>query len=214
MDRIRNPGTVVLVTGAARGPGADIARAAAAAGARVALLDRDGPGARSLAAALGPCRALACPADVFDADAVEDTVERVERDLGPIGVLVNVAGILRPGPAPAAPLGEGWADAFPVRATGVFLVSRAVARRMVPRRSGAIVTVASDEAVLVPRPRMSVGAVSGATAVQFTRCLGRELAEYGIRCEVVVPGDASGAAPASVTRLYRLTRLARLQGVA
>jgi 2,3-dihydro-2,3-dihydroxybenzoate dehydrogenase len=212
MDRIRNPGTVVLVTGAARGPGADIARALAAAGTRVAVLDRDAASARALAAALGPRRALACPADVFDGDAVEDAVERAERDLGPIGVLVNVAGILRPGPAPAALCEDGWADTFAVSATGVFLVSRAVARRMVPRRTGAIVTVASDAAVRVPGPRLSVGAASGATAVQFTRCLGRELAEFGIRCEVVALGDI--AAPGAPERLSGLARLTRLQGVA
>ncbi|GAA2413017.1 hypothetical protein GCM10010191_23380 [Actinomadura vinacea] len=204
MDRPLIPGTVALVTGAARGAGADIARALAAAGAHVVVLDRDAAGAGAAAAALGPRRALACPADVFDGDAVEDGVERAERELGPIGVLVNVAGIVRPGPPPGALCEDGWADAFAVNATGVFLVSRAVARRMVPRRSGWILTVASDTAVQVPRPRLSVRAASGATAVQFTRCLGRELAEFGVRCEVVAP-DAAGTA---------LTALTRLRGVA
>ncbi|GAA3982620.1 hypothetical protein GCM10023085_76040 [Actinomadura viridis] len=220
MDGTGGPRPVAFVTGAAGGVGAAVARALAAAGAAVAVVDRDAAGAAAVAAGLGPGRALACPADVFDGDAVEDAVERAERELGPIGVLVNVAGIRRPVtprttaadhavPDRALPdgglgdhglLDHGLLDhgggTFAVRATGVFLVSRAVARRMVSRRSGSIVTVDTGppDPGGRPGPPLSARAVCGAAAVQFTRCLGDELAAYGIRCAVVPPGATEAAA--------------------
>ncbi|MEW2357018.1 SDR family NAD(P)-dependent oxidoreductase [Spirillospora sp. NPDC029432] len=190
MDGTPLAGTAALVTGAGRGVGAALARTLAAAGARVAVLDRDAAVARAVAAEIGPGRAIACAADVFDGDAVGDAVERAERELGPIGLLVNVAGIEPPG-------------AFAVDATGVFLVSREVARRMVTRRTGSIVTVTDEPAagVRFPRARRTPGAAS--TAAQFTRCLGAELAGYGIRCDAVPMGRAR----AEIVRLALAGRL-------
>lgn len=125
--------------------------------------------------------------DVRDAAAVERAVAEIEERLGPIGVLVNVAGVLRPAPVVEI-ADEDWADTFAVNAGGVFHASRAVARRMVPRRAGSIVTVGSNAAG-VPRTRLAAYAAAKAAAAQFTRCLGLELAEYGIRCNVVSPGS-------------------------
>ncbi|POM23705.1 2,3-dihydro-2,3-dihydroxybenzoate dehydrogenase [Actinomadura rubteroloni] len=183
-------GTTALVTGAGGGIGAAVARALAAAGASVAALDRDADAAERTAADL-PGPALALPADVADPAAVEAAVDRAERDLGPLGVLVNTAGILRP--APVLDLADAdWAATFAVNATGVLLASRAVARRMVPRRAGAIVTVGSN-AARVPRARIAAYAAAKAAAVQFTKCLGLELAAHGIRCNVVSPGSTGTA---------------------
>lgn len=67
-------------------------------------------------------------------------------------------------------------------------MSRAVARRMIRRRAGTIVTVSSN-AAYVPRMRMAAYAASKAASTAFTKCLGLELAEYGIRCNVVSPGS-------------------------
>src|SRR5690606_1944283 len=83
---------------------------------------------------------------------------------------------------------EEWQRTFAVNTTGVFNMCRAVAKRMVPRRRGAIVTVSSNAAG-VPRHGMSAYAASKAAATSFTKCLGLELAEYGIRCNVVAPGS-------------------------
>jgi 2,3-dihydro-2,3-dihydroxybenzoate dehydrogenase len=133
----------------------------------------------------GVCEAF--PADVADAGSVAGTVERVEERLGPVGILVNVAGVL--------PLGaileltdEQWAAAFAVNTHGVFAMSRTVARGMKQRRAGSIVTVSSN-AGFVPRVGMAAYASSKAAATTFTKCLGLELAEYGIRCNVVSPGS-------------------------
>lgn len=130
-------GRVALVTGAAQGIGAAVVSALAGRGGRVAVLDA--------AECRRPDAGLAIPADVRDAAAVEDAVDRVERELGPIGILVNVAGILRIGSI-LAMRDEDWAATWDVNATGVLRVSRAVARRMVPRRRGSIVTVGSNAA--------------------------------------------------------------------
>jgi 2,3-dihydro-2,3-dihydroxybenzoate dehydrogenase len=183
---------VALVTGAAQGIGAAVARALAGE-ASIAALDRQEEGLSSLVEELRArgCRAAAFPADVSDSAAVEAAVERIERELGPIGILVNVAGVLRM--APAVSLSdEDWAATFAVNTHGVFHVSRAVARRMVPRQSGAIVTVGSNAAG-VPRMQMAAYAASKAASTMFTKCLGLELAQHGIRCNVVSPGSTDTA---------------------
>lgn len=182
-------GNVVLVTGAAQGIGRAVAHAVTAHGARVALLDANEDGLKPVAAELTAAGhgALGYPADVRDAAAVEEAVAAAERDLGPIGVLVNVAGVLRPGPIVEL-TDEDWRRTFAVNTDGVFHVSRAVTRRMVTRRSGVVVTVGSNAAG-VPRMHMGAYAASKAATVMFTKCLGLELAEYGIRCNVVSPGS-------------------------
>ena len=171
-------GRVAVVTGAAQGIGEAVARALTVAGARVAALDVNAERIERVAAELGS--AVAYPCQVADSAAVDDVVARVEADLGPIELLVNVAGVLCSG-AVVAISDDDWARTFAVNTDGVFHLSRAVARRMIPRRSGAIVTVGSNAAG-VPRMNMSAYAASKAVfAAQFTKCLGLELAPYGIR---------------------------------
>jgi 2,3-dihydro-2,3-dihydroxybenzoate dehydrogenase len=70
----------------------------------------------------------------------------------------------------------------------VFHVARALARRMKERRRGALVTVSSNAAG-IPRHAMAAYAASKAAATMFTRCLGLELAPFGIRCNIVAPGS-------------------------
>jgi 2,3-dihydro-2,3-dihydroxybenzoate dehydrogenase len=183
---------VALVTGAAQGIGAAVARALAG-DAVIAALDVQEGKVAALVAELRERggRAAAFAADVGDSAAVERVVETIERELGPIGVLVNVAGVLRTGPAVSFS-DEDWAATFAVNTHGVFHVSRAVARRMVPRRSGVIVTVGSN-ASGVPRMQMAAYAASKAASTMFTKCLGLELAQYNIRCNVVSPGSTDTA---------------------
>ncbi|MER5767145.1 2,3-dihydro-2,3-dihydroxybenzoate dehydrogenase [Streptomyces sp. NPDC001985] len=188
-------GRVALVTGAGQGIGAAVTEALTALGATVAATDRAAGPVSAVASALtgkfagdpGAGRVRAYPLDVTDARAVEDTVARVEDELGPVGVLVNVAGVLRTAPV-VEMTDRDWADTFAVNTTGVFHLSRAVVARMTPRRSGCVVTVASNAAG-IPRPRMAAYAASKAAAVMFTKCLGLESARDGIRCNVVAPGS-------------------------
>jgi len=172
-------GKVAIVSGAAQGIGAAVVKALAERGAVVAGFDVKDAKAAGIA--------LALPVDVSDSAQVDAAVEQVERELGPVDILVNVAGILRAMPA-LAMSDDDWERTLGVNAGGVFRLCRAVAARMVPRRGGVIVTVASN-ASSVPRQQMAAYAASKAASTQFTRCLGLELAEYGIRCNIVSPGS-------------------------
>jgi 2,3-dihydro-2,3-dihydroxybenzoate dehydrogenase len=180
---------VALVTGAAGGIGAAITATLAGRGATVAAVDRNAEGLREVVGRLVDkgLRVEATTSDVTASAAVESTVDAVERRLGPIDYLVNAAGVLRLGSA-CELSDDDWAVSMAVNAGGVFHMCRAVANRMVPRRCGAIVTVASN-AARTARMRMSAYAASKAAVTAFTKCLGLELAGYGIRCNVVAPGS-------------------------
>ncbi|GLW70750.1 2,3-dihydro-2,3-dihydroxybenzoate dehydrogenase [Kitasatospora phosalacinea] len=181
--------TIALVTGAAGGIGAAVVRALAEQGTPVAALDRDEAGLRQVVAALTAegLPVTAHPTDVSDRKAVDGTVDRVERELGPIDRLVNAAGVLRLGEVRDYSA-EDWAATFAVNVNGVFHVSRAVVDRMIPRGRGALVTVASN-AARTPRAEMAAYAASKAAASMFTKSLGLEVAKYGIRCNLVAPGS-------------------------
>lgn len=178
-----------MVSGAGQGIGAAVAEALACEGMLVAGLDIDPVRVEAVATEqrLHGRRMVPFTVDVADRAAVDGAVKAIEHDLGPIGVLVNVAGILRPSTAIDA-TDEDWAATFAVNANGVFHLSQAVARYMVPRGSGSIVTVGSNAAG-VPRTGMAAYAASKAAATMFTRCLGLELAASGIRCNIVSPGS-------------------------
>ncbi|GLZ29314.1 2,3-dihydro-2,3-dihydroxybenzoate dehydrogenase [Lentzea sp. NBRC 105346] len=178
-------GKIGIVTGAAGGIGEALTLALAESGATVAAVDVHDEPLRALERKAGSVTGFA--ADVASAEAVESIVDQVEQTLGPISFLVNGAGVLRAAKALSL-TAEDWAKTFSVNVDGVFHFSTAVARRMVPRRSGAIVTVASN-AASVPRMHMAAYGASKAAATAFTKNLGLELAEHGIRCNVVAPGS-------------------------
>jgi len=181
----RGAAAVAVVTGAAGGIGRAIVTGLSGAGYLVAAVDRvGGPGLH--------CHLV----DVTDPVAVEELVAAVEAELGPIEVLVNAAGLLRVGDVLTAGAGD-FAAMLAVNVQAVDLVSRAVARRMVPRGRGGIVTVSSNAAG-VPRAGMAAYGASKAAATLYTKSLGLELAEFGIRCNVVAPGTTRTAMLATV----------------
>jgi 2,3-dihydro-2,3-dihydroxybenzoate dehydrogenase len=186
-------GKVAAVTGAAGGIGAAVARRLAAAGAVVAALDVDAERLSTVIGKLtaGGARVRPYTVDVADSAAVDEAFEQIERDLGPIGVLANVAGVLRSGPVTGLD-DATWAEVMRVNLDGVLHCSRAAARGMVPRGEGAIVTVASN-AGSVARSDLAAYSASKAAAAAFTKCLGLELAPHGIRCNVVSPGSTNTA---------------------
>lgn len=177
------------MTGAGRGIGAAVAAVLAREGRPVTLLDVDGPALRATTRRLTDAghEAIGTVCDVRDVGAVEAAVVAAEERLGPVEVLANVAGVLRPG-AVLELDDAAWADTFAVNVFGVLHVSRAVARRMVPRGRGAIITVGSNAAG-VPRAGMAAYAASKAASAHLLRCLGLELAGHGIRCNTVAPGS-------------------------
>lgn len=181
--------SVALVTGAAGGIGEAIAKELAKTGMFVALIDKELNGLEKLEQEL--CRdgyfVAAYPLDICNRSAVEQTVEAIEKEIGPIEILVNVAGVMRMGTVNRLQ-NDDWDEAFAVNSTGVFNLSRAVSKRMMPRERGSIVTVGSN-ASITPRIALSAYAASKAAATMFMKCLGLELAEYNIRCNIVSPGS-------------------------
>jgi len=173
-------GKIALITGASGGIGAALVAALEVEGARVIATDLD-------VASLPASGIVRETLDVASSDAVEALVEKIEADLGPIDIGVSVAGIVATGLVTDTTDAD-WQRVFAVNAEGVFHLGRALARRMTPRRRGSIVTVSSNAAG-IPRHGMAAYAASKAAATMFTRCLGLELAPYGIRCNIVAPGS-------------------------
>jgi 2,3-dihydro-2,3-dihydroxybenzoate dehydrogenase len=181
-------GQHVLVTGAASGIGAVLAHGLLQAGARVTALDREAAGLASLrSAASAPQQLMALAVDVSVAAEVEAAVAQAELALGPIERLACVAGVLQMGRVTELSDAQ-WQQAMAINAGGVFHTCRAVARRMIERQRGAIVNVSSN-AARTPRMGMAAYAASKAAVTQFSHCLALELAEHGIRCNVVSPGS-------------------------
>jgi 2,3-dihydro-2,3-dihydroxybenzoate dehydrogenase len=182
---------VAVVTGGARGIGLAVGRALLQQGERVALFDRD---AAALGQALGELeREGFAPridvVDVSDAAAVEHAVSEVERELGAIGLAVNVAGVLRTGRLVELSDAD-WQATFETNVNGAFYLFRSIGRRMQLRRAGNLVAVGSN-AGAVPRSEMGAYAASKAALLALVRCLGLELAEAGIRCNLVSPGSTT-----------------------
>lgn len=181
-------GKIALVTGAAGGVGLAVVAGLVDEGARVVAIDRDPEALAALAARWPDAASVrSVQLDITDAAAVDALVAEVESDWGAIDIGINVAGVLHIAPVVDTDETE-WDRVFDVNARAVFVVSRALARVMKPRARGCLVTVSSNAAG-IPRQGMAAYAASKAAATMFTRCLGLELASYGIRCNIVAPGS-------------------------
>lgn len=184
-------GKIAFVTGAAGGIGVAVVTSLLDEGVGVVAVDLDEVRPRLPDAYRGHAALHTQVLDVRDAAAVDAAVVGVEQTVGPIDLGVNVAGVLSTTRIVETDV-EAWRRVFAVNVDGVFHVSRALARVMIPRRRGAMVTVGSNAAG-VPRLGMGPYAASKAASTMFTRCLGLELAEFGIRCNIVAPGSTRTA---------------------
>jgi 3-oxoacyl-[acyl-carrier protein] reductase len=180
-------GKVALVTGGSRGIGAAIARELAEAGARVAVNYRAGQEAAENLA--GQISGLAVQADVSSADEVQSLVERVESEFGDLDILVNNAGITRD-TLIARMSDEDWETVIDTNLRGTFNTARAVARKMLRRRSGAIVNLSSVVGVH-GNPGQANYAASKAGIIGLTKALARELGSRGVRVNAIAPGYIS-----------------------
>ena len=179
-----------LVTGAAGGLGAAIASRLARDGYRVAIVDTDEAAARAQAARLPNAASFA--ADVTDEAAIEAVLDA----FGDVpDVLVNNAGIVRFGPLLEHSVAD-FRKVLDVNLTGTFIVTCAVARRMVARGSGAIVNITSLNAV-APSPDAGAYPASKAGVALLTQHFALALGPHGIRVNAVAPGfiDAGMSAP-------------------
>ncbi|MGE5226734.1 MAG: SDR family NAD(P)-dependent oxidoreductase [Planctomycetaceae bacterium] len=180
-------GRVALVTGGGTGLGAAVCRALGAAGAAVGVnYSRSARDAEAVAASLP--RATAVRADVRDEEQVAATVAAVERDLGPIDLLVNNAGVTVYVPFEDLDgvTREDWDAILGVNVLGAWQCARAVAAGMRARGRGAIVNVASDSAFTLDGSSIPY-VVAKAAVVALTHTLARALAP-DIRVNAVAPG--------------------------
>ena len=179
---MRLEGKTAIVTGAGSGFGAGIARKFAAEGAHVIVADLNAEAARGVAREIGGA-ALSC--DVADAASVASMIAAAER-LGPVGILVNNAGITHL-PAPLEAVSEADFDrVFAVNCKSVYLTARVLVPLMKGRGAGAILNVAST-AGLSPRPRLNWYNASKGWMITATKAMAVELAPAGIRVNAICP---------------------------
>jgi NAD(P)-dependent dehydrogenase (short-subunit alcohol dehydrogenase family) len=187
-------GQVALVTGGGRGIGRAISVTLASSGAAVAVLARSpdqlAETVRLITASGG--RAIACPADVTDRQAVEQAVDEVGRRLGPIDLLVNNAGQGRPfGPLAEVDPDEWW-RCVEVNLRGPMLCSHLVLHGMIARRRGRIINVVSGAGTRAI-PALSAYVTGKAALIRLTENLATEVKSQGITVFAMQPGTVRTA---------------------
>jgi 3-oxoacyl-[acyl-carrier protein] reductase len=186
-DPLPLAGRVALVTGAGSGIGRATAVRLATDGAAVGCLDRTVEKVRETAAmvdALGGS-AVAVEADVTDAEAVARAVAGVVGRFGPVGIVVNNAGVPGSGRFAEIDFAE-WRRVLDVHVDGTFHVTQAVLPGMLAAGWGRVITIAS-EAVWLGHTSVQY-ATAKAALVGFTRALARQVAGSGVLVNAVAPG--------------------------
>src|SRR5205823_3109328 len=151
--------------------------------------------------------------DVSDAAEAAEVVERVEAELGELDVLVNNAGITRDALL-ARMSDDDWASVLSTNLNGTFHTCRAVARKMLRRRAGAIVNMTSFVGVH-GNPGQANYAASKGGIIGFTKALAKELGNRGVRVNAVAPGyiatELTGTLPENLReKILEVTPLGRL----
>ena len=171
----------VLITGAAGGIGSAMARSFSAHGATLVLADRNQTGLDELATSVGgnpPCLA-------YD-QSIPEEVEKLAAAAGPIDILLNNAGILALSPLQEQST-EEITQLIAINLTGPIVLATALAKGMIARGRGVIITTASQLAFTGAMDR-SVYSTTKAGLVQFTRTAAAEWARYGVRVVALAPG--------------------------
>ncbi|TQC43353.1 SDR family oxidoreductase [Rhodococcus sp. WS4] len=176
-----------IVTGAARGIGAGVAKRLAADGLAVAVLDLDETACKSVVAEIETAggRALAVGVDIADEAAVQAAVTRVADELGEPTVLVNNAGILRDNLLFKMTTTD-WDAVMNVHLRGTFLMTRAVQNYMTKANWGRVVNLSSTSAL---GNRGQANYAAAKAGIQgFTKTVAIELGKFGVTANAIAPG--------------------------
>ena len=179
---------VAVVTGAGSGIGAAIATGFVKAGAKVAVVDRDGEAAANVAARLAAAggTAIAFTCDVTRQDAVDAVAGEVTARLGTSDILVNNAGILRAGLLETVSI-ESWNQVLAVTLTGYLIAAQAFGRDMIKAGRGSIIHIASIAGTNT-QPRSGAYSASKAGVLQLSKQLAVEWGPHGVRSNAILPG--------------------------
>jgi len=183
-------GKVALITGAGRGFGQAIAEVFLEAGADLALnyrASRAGCDALAERARANGQRALSVEADVTDAAATEAMVKEVIAEFGRIDILVNNAGVMNVQPF-VETTEASWQDEIQVNIIAPLRLTRAVVPHMIAQRSGKIINLSSQLA-LIGWDKAAVYAGSKGFILTWTKSLARELGQYNINVNAIGPGS-------------------------
>jgi 3-oxoacyl-[acyl-carrier protein] reductase len=179
---------VVLVSGAGRGIGKEIALSFAREGADIGFADVNEETAQATANEIKKLgrRVFFSRTDVSDYDQVQQFVAGAVRELGRIDVLINNAGIAKPQPFLEITR-ENWENHLRIHLFGAFYCSQAAAREMAKRKYGRIVSLASVAGFMSPIDQAAYG-VAKSGIIGLTRSMALELADYGITANAIAPG--------------------------
>jgi NAD(P)-dependent dehydrogenase (short-subunit alcohol dehydrogenase family) len=180
-------GKVALVTGAARGIGRACALACAAAGADVVIGVRNVEAVADLLAELKTTgrRILAVTMDIADSSQISEAIAEAVTAFGKIDVLVNNVGVA-PGNLAELVEEKDLDRILDVNIKGTFLVTQAVARHMIEKKSGRIINISSQAGTVTLRGE-AIYCMSKAAINHLSRCLAAEWAQYGITVNTVAP---------------------------
>ncbi len=179
---------VCVVSGAASGIGASVAKRLAGVGARVVLLDRDAAGLERKQAELqaSGAQTLAMACDISQAGSVQAAADAVHAQWGGAYALINNAGLLRPGGLADVSL-DDWNAVLAVNLTGYLLCARAFGESMRATGVGSIVNVASISG-LFPQSASGAYSASKAGVLQMSRQIALEWGPQGVRSNAICPG--------------------------
>ena len=179
---------VIIVTGGAGGIGSEICLGLAADGLKVVVADYAKEPAEQTGAAIRQAKgdAIAIQVDVGNKESVAAMVQQTLQKYGRVDYLFNGAGVLTRVPVVDMPE-EDWDRVLRINLKGTFLCSQAVAKHMIPRKQGRILSIASGRGV-AGQPRAAHYAASKAGIIAFTKSLAVELAPYDITVNALCPG--------------------------